>query len=256
MGLWVQRLWFSSGASRPGREHTLPSGRMHLTIRLDDVALRLYRDDSDTDGHSVGTMTLAGARAGFCVKESAAARVVGAQLRPGAATALFGVSAAELTSRHVPLGSLWPEAEATREKLRASSDPAAMLELMAQALSRRVAPIRAMHPDVAAALAHWDGDASVASLVEQSCLSHRHFTARFRDATGLSPKQYGRVRRFRRVLTAAGRDPNRSWSQLAAEGGYADQAHLTREFVEFAGVTPGAYRAARPAHEVHLPVGG
>ncbi|GMU79038.1 MAG: hypothetical protein AMXMBFR46_18310 [Acidimicrobiia bacterium] len=255
LGLLVERLWFSSGGATPGREHTLPSGRMHVAIRLDDVPLRLYADDADAEGRLVGSMTLAGARAGYCVKESAAARVVGAQLRPGAATALFGMSAAELTARHVPLPSLWPDAGATRDELGSLSDPAAMLALLGRALSEQVGSIRAMHPDVAAALERWDGDTPVASLVEESSLSHRHFTAQFRDATGLSPKRYGRVRRFRRVLAAAHRDPGRSWAQLAAEGGYADQAHLTREFVEFAGTTPAAYRAARPREELHLPVG-
>jgi AraC-like DNA-binding protein len=50
------------------------------------------------------------------------------------------------------------------------------------------------------------------------------------------------VRAARRLL-AQGSSPARA----AAEAGFADQAHLTRWFRRYYGVTPGAYRAAAPA---------
>jgi AraC-like DNA-binding protein len=64
----------------------------------------------------------------------------------------------------------------------------------------------------------------------------------FTQAYGLSPSDYQRqlrVRAARRML-GAGVAPAR----VAAEAGFADQAHLTRWFRRYYGVTPGAYRAA------------
>ena len=64
----------------------------------------------------------------------------------------------------------------------------------------------------------------------------------FRQAYGLSPSDYQRqlrVRRARRLLSA-GAAP----AQVAADAGFADQAHLTRWFRRYYGITPGAYRAA------------
>jgi AraC-like DNA-binding protein len=53
--------------------------------------------------------------------------------------------------------------------------------------------------------------------------------------------------RFNRILDLAGRQGRADWADLAAECGYADQAHLTREFAEFAGTTPNRWQAfARP----------
>jgi AraC-like DNA-binding protein len=64
----------------------------------------------------------------------------------------------------------------------------------------------------------------------------------FKQAYGLAPSEYQRQTRVRaaRRLLLAGLPPSR----VAAETGFADQAHLTRWFRRFYGVTPGAYRAA------------
>jgi AraC-like DNA-binding protein len=64
----------------------------------------------------------------------------------------------------------------------------------------------------------------------------------FTQAYGLAPSDYQRQLRVRaaRRLLIAGVSPARA----AAEAGFADQAHLTRWFRRYYGVTPGAYRAA------------
>jgi len=64
----------------------------------------------------------------------------------------------------------------------------------------------------------------------------------FTQAYGLAPSDYQRQLRLRaaRRLLAQGTPPARA----AAEAGFADQAHLTRWFRRYYGVTPGAYRAA------------
>jgi AraC-like DNA-binding protein len=243
-----------------GREHALPTGRMHLALRVDGAAVRLFADADDRVGEVVGDAVVAGARAGYYIKDrSTPARSVGVQLRPGAALALFGVSAAELHGRHVPLDALWgAEAARLRERLHAARDPQAQLETLQSALRARLRPLRALHPAVAQALARIeagaDGDGpAIRALVATSGTSHRHFIACFRDATGLSPKRYARVRRFRRLLRAYAAAPARPWAELALAAGYSDQSHCIRDFREFAGVTPQAWRRAAGARPWHLP---
>jgi AraC-like DNA-binding protein len=67
---------------------------------------------------------------------------------------------------------------------------------------------------------------------------YRAFSARF----GMSPSDYQRLLRARaaRDLFRAGRTP----AEVAGLVGFADQAHLTRWFVRYFGVTPAAYRRA------------
>jgi AraC-like DNA-binding protein len=71
-------------------------------------------------------------------------------------------------------------------------------------------------------------------------VSERHLRTLFVRAVGLSPKQFARVDRVRRVVRRGGRG---EWARLAAELGYYDQSHLTREFRATMGVSPGAYVA-------------
>ncbi|TQL97265.1 AraC-like DNA-binding protein [Actinoallomurus bryophytorum] len=64
----------------------------------------------------------------------------------------------------------------------------------------------------------------------------------FRSAYGMAPSDYQRQLRLRaaRRMIAQGRP----LSDIAARTGFADQAHLTRWFGRYYGITPGGYRLA------------
>jgi AraC-like DNA-binding protein len=190
-------------------------------------------------------------------------RTIGAQLRPGASRALFGVSAASLADRHVSLEDLWgSDAARLRERLAGAGEPARQLAILQSCLVARLRTVRGLHPQIAQALAIIDGvdshehdrEHDIDTIVRMSGLSHRRFIALFRDATGLSPKRYARVRRFGRLIGMLARDPARPWTDLALAAGYSDQPHCNREFREFAGVAPQTYRRAALTSPLHLPV--
>ncbi|UHQ24116.1 helix-turn-helix domain-containing protein [Lysobacter sp. 5GHs7-4] len=263
---WVAQVWACARPDAPSahaREHSLPSGAMHLAIRLDGPPLRIYADADDRQGRDYAMATVGGVRAGYCIKDTAhPAASVGAVLRPGAALALFGVSAAELSERHFDLSDVCGRDEAERlcERLAARSDDgyrAGVLLAFLDARLRRARRRRGLDPQILHALEHVrraPADADMAALADACGRSQRRFIAGFRDLAGLAPKRYARVLRFQRLLAALAATPRPVWAQLALDQGYFDQSHLIREFREFAGVSPREYLRCAPASPNHLPV--
>jgi len=253
---FVATLWSTTGDAHAGTcEHVLPTGLMHLAIRLGDAPLRLLDPHAGTvltPGHAV----VGGARDRYYVKDTShPAPSVGAQLHPGAALALFGLPAAALAGRHVPLEALLGDgASRLRERLLQELLPQRRIDLLETFLAMRLPRARGLHPAVAESLALFARGDSVAAAVKRSGYSHRHLGALFVDAVGLTPQRYRRVLRFQRALDASRRHPGLSWARLAHDAGYSDQSHLVREFVDLAGLRPGDYRRAAPMSAQHVPV--
>jgi AraC-like DNA-binding protein len=86
------------------------------------------------------------------------------------------------------------------------------------------------------------GRVRVSDLVDRSGWSHRHVTTRFSEQVGITPKAAVGVVRFVNACADLGRLPV---AEAAARHGYADQSHLTREVVRYAGESPMALVAAR-----------
>nr|WP_218574834.1 helix-turn-helix domain-containing protein [Reyranella sp. CPCC 100927] len=234
----------------------LPTGAVHIAIRLGDQPLRLFAHARDTVGYTVGCASLSGARACAYIKDlSNPAPTVGILLRPGAAQFVAGVPAHELAGVHTPLDAVWGSAACSlRDRLGEAGSADARLDIMEAALAARVRRIRGIHPAIADALVALGNASDVGSIVARTGHSHRHFIKLFSEAVGLTPKLYGRVVRFGRVLERFSHAPASSWADVAAAAGYADQPHLNRDFREFTGMSPDRYRrlAAGSAHHVPL----
>ncbi len=90
------------------------------------------------------------------------------------------------------------------------------------------------------------GTLPVPELAATIGVSPRHLQRLCFAASGLTPKQLGRVVRFQRAVSRLTSGATPSLASLAAELGYFDQPHLTGELRALLGTTPGALvRAVR-----------
>jgi AraC-like DNA-binding protein len=148
----------------------------------------------------------------------------------GLGPALLGVPAVELRDASPPLEDLWPAARARRLAERVEADRGHALEAWLRA---RVAQT-GVDPLGARLLALASAGACVGDMADAVGLGVRRLHRRSLALFGYGPQHLVRVRRLDRALGLA--RCGVSLAQVAADSGYADQAHLARDVRDLAGV--------------------
>ncbi|WP_405593047.1 helix-turn-helix domain-containing protein [Streptomyces sp. NBC_01190] len=158
-------------------------------------------------------------------------RYAGLRFAPGAGPALLSVPARELRNSRVPLDAAWAGTAARLLTERIAADPAAGLETWARQRIRAAGPADPLTAAVAAALG---AGHPVAAVAARTGLGERQLRRRCAAAFGYGPKTLARVLRLQRALTLA--RAGTPYATVAAESGYADQPHLSREVRALTGV--------------------
>ena len=226
---YVECYWSSKVPSRIVDHAVLPDGCVDILFSRkcgEPVSLSV-----------VGLMTRPLARTAEAGEE-----FFGVRFRPGMASA-FVHDAPLLTDRVEPLMTFWGStARLLYERLAESSGPQEMAELVENCLN----PARLIDPCGLALLQLRAGsNLPLTQIAVTAGFSERHFRRVCADRTGICPKRLRRILRFRyavdrlRASIPGGAQP--SWAHFAVACGYYDQAHLIREFREFAGCTPGRF---------------
>ena len=150
----------------------------------------------------------------------------------GTGPALLGVPADELRDQTMGLERLWPSREARVLAERVATDPAAALEAWAvqRFAARDVDPLG---PRVLAMSSH---GTPVAAMADRLGLGSRQLHRRCLPVFGYGPRRLARVLRLGRSLEAA--RAGAPLARVAADNGYTDQAHLSREVRDLTGTTP------------------
>jgi AraC-like DNA-binding protein len=236
-------------------EHMLPSGGAQLLFALHETPILCRPSSAEVSSAWSGSVVHGPQSSYYVAGPKPKGGTVGVSFRPGAAGSVLGASMAELADRHVALEAIWGSRGVDlQHRLMSAADPKAMFRILEQSLSARIHRPLLIHPAVAHALAPRPADGSPARVAEvqrASGYSARHFISLFRSAVGVNPKQYYRIRRFNSVVRSMAAGDRPCLCDVAAAAGYSDQAHLTREFREFAGVAPTQYRPGgvdRPLH--------
>jgi len=234
---WLYRAGSDGGAPR----RILPDGCMDLLFDLDRG-----------DGRVVGTMTRA-----QLVPTGPGAALVGVRFRPGRAPSLLSVSARESLDTDCELHALSPARRPTIAELAARLTTARSDDerrrLLDRALLANAAQVAPAHPVAARAIARLvaaHGGLRIAPLARELNVSERQLERLVTTHVGVSPKQFARIVRLRALVTHLTREPSShaspSWVDLALQFGYADQAHLAREFRVLAGTTLTAWAREQP----------
>ena len=177
---------------------------------------------------------------------------VAALMRPGGLGAFVSGSAADFTDRAVPLGqALGTDEAALLRQVTAGPDEAARVALLEAALEHAVDPERKVPAARVAEVARLaEADRAVrrlGDLCERAGLRARTLQRMFLQYAGVSPTWVIRRYRLLEAAESVREGTPVSWAEVAASLGYADQAHLIRDFRAATGQTPAAYAGAQSA---------
>jgi AraC-like DNA-binding protein len=251
---FVRSLWlYQSGPQPFARARGLPTGTAQIAFDLSGDGLWIPASSPSGCVPTLARALFKGADTRYFLDEGGhAVHHLGVDFKPGGTYPFFGPPASELRDAHLPLETLWGirAVDEPRERLMRAQSLQERFDILEAVLLGHLAHQLKRHPAVIVALRAFSAAPRgpvIAQIADQLALSHQRFIQVFRGEVGLGPKQFYRVRRFYWVVQAATREERPNWAQLALDFGYYDQAHFTRDFQQFAGVSPTTFLRDRSA---------
>lgn len=247
----IECIWYFEGRLTHAKERVFPDGTAELIVMLDEQ----HRDGSDPALARFPPICINGCRTqpSVVVSPPGRCRVLGISFAPPGAWALLRSNMRDLVDVTVDvrdvMGRVADElgercAAAAQSSLNERRNAASVVFAAVGWLQRRMR-------DDCDSLVRWTsteirkarGTLSLDELGAGLGVSRHEFARRFREGTGLTPKRYARIVRFHNALSLLHR--TEQIAAVAAELAYYDQAHMYRDFAEFALLTPGEFVAAR-----------
>jgi AraC-like DNA-binding protein len=246
----VEHLWLARGhIQSTWRNRILPDGAIELIFNLGDPQ-KLCASDDLRKNTVFRSSWISGERTSpIVIEETGYVDLVGVRLRAGGGWPFLGVPVREFTDQVIELESfLERDIVDLRERLGELSDDDARFDLVESWLIQRARARFQPTPSVTRALSMIRTEPHgmrVGRIASEIGISHKHLLREFDRCVGLTPKLFGRLCSFQRVIHFVGQKLEVDWASIAATCGYYDQAHLIHEFRAFSGLTPASYLCRR-----------
>src|SRR5215471_13866138 len=218
---WVAR-W-----DRPDTAETVPQPCMHLVLQA-------------------GASQLVGiSRTRFTRELEGSGRILGTKFRPGAFRAFLDRPAWHFTDKALPVASVFGPTAQAMESLALARDDDRESFVVVEDFLRRLEPTSdesmVLAGRIVARVAGDRGIRRVDQLTQEFGINPRALQRLFREYVGIGPKWVVQSERLLDAADRATKGAVTDWADLALELGYADQAHLIRDFRRLVGRSPADY---------------
>jgi AraC-like DNA-binding protein len=237
---YIKTYWFLEGnlpAEALQPERIFPDGCMELIIHYGDAFQKLTADKVEKQHNAFVFGQL---EEYIELVPSAVTGVMGVKFFPDGLTHFTSMPVAVIKQQAVELRHIFKNG--TAELISAISnakDKAQRAHLMDRFLLDHLLPAKrnaGLVQSMIADIYKTNGATTVNELVRKYHCSERQVERIFAHEIGLSPKNFSRIIRFQQVFKLAA--SSGSLTHLALEAGYFDQAHFSRDFKAFTGLSP------------------
>jgi AraC-like DNA-binding protein len=256
---FIKSFHYHRAASPVVLERIVPNGQAHLMINLAEDEFRTYSGLRCQDVMRMRGAVLAGPHARPVVIDTREQHwLLAIEFRLGGAAPFFADPISEARDLVIDLGDLWAcDGRVLRERLLSlAPTPHAKFLILEDLLLQKFSA--ASDPAISFAVSLLDAGVSISDVRLRLGMLPKTFLRRFRERVGLTPKRFFRVRRLQRIVgsvcTWSARPAHLDWCRVAADHGFADQAHLIHDFRDLTGMTPTAYKPHSPQRRNHVPI--
>jgi len=244
-GRAVEQLWFARGTVPYRSERIAPTGSTVVVLVLGDPLTQVASTGSSVTS-AVGLVI--GPHAAPVVNEPhGETHALGVVTTAIGCEALLGRRPSALRGRVLEVFDVDPRLLALRERLAAlaggGADPVSLLDVVEDhvraTVDLTVPGLERVETAVAALVA--EPRRSIATIAGDLGVSHAHLDREFARIVGLRPRELARLLLLRRLIEELDPLAEVRWADVAAQHGWSDQAHFSRDFKRHTGVTPRRY---------------
>ncbi len=240
---FIECFWLLENNEQPSikapPERLLPDGCIELILNF-GARFREHTEDNrlrvQPSRFLVGQMTRP-----VLISPTGPAKLLGIRFNPGGTVPFLRLDMKEIANQIVSLSDVSTRLESKiLERASQAQDLAEKLRLIQQLLEshlhRPPVAVTSLQPVISRILES-AGRVSIDALAQDMAISARQLERRFLFDVGIGPKALCRILRFQQVFRLIDHcDEN--WAGVAVECGYYDQAHLIKDFQQFAGQAP------------------
>jgi len=236
---WTLESYGNAALTKP--ESILPDGCVELILNFGTPFRELTENGTERQQPAhflVGQMTRP-----VSISPTGAVQLLGVRFHPGGTAQFLRIPMDEITNQIVELDAIDPALARDVIAVAGSSLPQ-KIAAIETCLAARAAATKSdfRFIELAAGAVRRGGRITVDRLSVAAGVSGRQLERRFLREVGIGPKMFCRILRFQQVFRAL-EQRDTGWAAVATDCGYYDQAHLIRDFQEFAHQTPAALMA-------------
>lgn len=239
---YIERIFYYKDlVSEHSVERVTPTGNLFLLFELDGFERRIFDNALHPIGHFKNTWVSGMQKKFLNISVHQHSEMLVVQFKPSGAYPFFKIPINELNDS-VRQSEIYFGDSVTnlRNNIKQIQDAPGKFKVVEQWLMERLEEKKAAPQEIVDVVSklHNQPFSKHNDLLKDYPKTSKHLINQFKKYCGLTPKNLHRIFRFNTLLSNINQKKDITWTDIAYEMEYADQAHFIKEFQEFSGFNP------------------
>ncbi|QNJ98760.1 helix-turn-helix domain-containing protein [Constantimarinum furrinae] len=223
----------------------LPDGTTNIIFELTDTPKYIFDNHTKKPKQKCTHVWFSGVLTDYITISASSEEMIVLVFKPGAAYPLIRESVHRFSNKVVSASEIFgPSIMELYSEIKRATTPDQKFRLIEAWLLTRFNDDDFYSEIIQYAIDRIEQSPSVTNITEiavKSGYSQKQFIQLFKKYVGITPKQFHRIKRFNEILKAVENKEQISWTAIAQDCGYFDQAHFIKDFKSFSGLNPKQY---------------